>query len=155
MLTKRQAMQGGAGTLGAVLMYGVWRDFRPDPLKYRAEHEAGFSVAVPKGFEVRCPAGKLHITNFDRTRKKWIEIKASGLTRRSLDYGTHLWPTLQTPAGRVRFIQRERKDLPGRWTLEASLIYAARLIYFHAVEDGSAAQPDFTFAWQVIGSVRT
>jgi len=154
VLTKRQTLQGGAGVLGGILLYGVWRDFRPDPLAGRAKHEAGFSVAVPDGFEVRRPAGKLKIMNFDRTQQKWIKVYAA-TAGRSGKYSASIGPTRRTPAGQARYRLTESTETKGMWELQAELAYGFHWIYFHAVESGSPTQPGFGFAWQVIGSVRT
>lgn len=155
MVTKRRIMQGGAGVLGALLLYGIWRDFRSDPLAGRAEHEAGFSVVVPEGFEVRRSAGKLKITNFDHNRSKWIEVYETDPQTSSRRYAIHVGPTRQTRAGRVQYTLRESKETKGTWELKAGLAYGPHRVFFHAVEAGTPEQPDFAFAWQVIGSLRT
>ncbi|MEM7056878.1 MAG: hypothetical protein AAF557_04770 [Pseudomonadota bacterium] len=153
MLTKRDLMYGSAAVIGTVLIYELWDDQQSGPEESRAEHNSGFSVAVPEEFQVRHPGGALILSH--PWANKWIEVQAGGSASGFQSWSTHLGPTRQTPAGSVPYRVQQNKDAPNIWELTAGLLYGRHTIFFKASEESRDTQPGFAFAWQVIGSVRT
>lgn len=155
MLPRRSFLRLGAVGIGGVLAYGIWREYRPDPLRGRAEHRLGFSVGVPQGFAVRRKAGTLTIVDQASSKaSRMVEVHAVAGRALSGPSPCAVAPR-KTRHGPVCYLATKKVGANGLQchTMTTGIRFKSVLIIFEA-EHQTTGDPDFEFVWEMMDSLR-